>query len=259
MLLPTSYFLRATSYLLLPTGGLFGGYLGIRVGHILQFFDRSEGRLVSSRCVVALALPTAAQPHTLVTLDGDAGAITTGIIGGGPLNASVTQVFNFNATSNQFVFRRNAVRNGRRVGVLYKGHRAAVLDNDFVGLGGGALELWNAPYEGLLASSVLFRNNSVRDVCQLATARDAAPIWTSTFADTDQSARHSDILIEGNIFDSGPGSTFLLSDVDGVRVRNNTVFHCEADAVFTTNRADGVSTQGNTLVPRNSSRLCAVE
>ena len=37
------------------------------------------------------------------------------------------------------------MRNGRRVGVLYKGYRSWVDSNVFVGLGGGALELWNAP------------------------------------------------------------------------------------------------------------------
>ena len=90
--------------------------------------------------------------------------VTPGLIGGGALNHSVTQVFNFNRTSGQFVFRKNTVRNGRRVGVLYKGYRSWVDSNLFVGLGGGAMELWNAPYEGLFAQTVLFRNNTVRDV-----------------------------------------------------------------------------------------------
>ena len=63
--------------------------------------------------------------------------------------------------------------------------------------------MWNAPYEGLLARSVLFRNNSVRDVCQMTSSRQAAPVWSATFASTATSSRHADLLIEGNSFDSG--------------------------------------------------------
>ena len=97
------------------------------------------------------------------------------------------------------------MRNGRRVGVLYKGYRSWVDSNLFVGLGGGAMELWNAPYEGLFAQTVLFRNNTVRDVCQLS--RGAAPIWTSV-PRPEKSSRpalvHRDVRIEKNTFDSGP-------------------------------------------------------
>jgi hypothetical protein len=58
-------------------------------------------------------------PTVGVTLDQPVpSSVTPGQIGGGALNSSVTQVYNFNRTSNQFVFRKNVVRNGRRVGVL---------------------------------------------------------------------------------------------------------------------------------------------
>ena len=238
-------------------GGIFANYLGVAVGHLLCFFDRAAGRIISRRRVVALVPPSAAEPRTLVTLDGDAGAITPGVIGGGPLNQSVTQVFNFNRTSNQFVFRRNVVRNGRRVGVLYKGHRAVVSDNTFEGLGGGALELWNAPYEGLLASTVLFRNNTVRDVCQLTSARVAAPVWSATFAETATSSRHSDLLVENNTFDSGPGSIFRLVAMAGALVRNNTVHHCASDAVIVLSNVERVAIRDNTLLPSQSARLCS--
>ena len=207
--------------------------------------------------MVELVPPSAADQRTLVTLDGDVGPITPGVIGGGPLNLSVTQVFNYNRTSGQFVFRRNVVRNGRRVGVLYKGHRAVISDNSFEGLGGGALELWNAPCEGLLASTVVFRNNTVRDVCQLTSARVAAPIWSSTFAHTPTSSRHSDLLLENNTFDSGPGSIFRLSDMEDVLIRNNTVRHCASDSVLVLTNAEHVASHNNTLLPSQSLRLCS--
>jgi len=237
---------------------MFNHYLGVRVGDVLQFFDRQKGMIISQRTVVSLTAPSAQGGGTTeVTLDAPPDAITTGRIGGGPLNASVTQVFNFNRTSNQFVFRKNRVVNGRRVGVLYKGHRAWVDSNEFVGLGGGALECWNAPYEGLLASTLLFRNNSVRDVCQMTSARVAAPIWTATFAPKANASRHGDLMIQRNTFDSGPGPTFLLSDVQGATIRDNDISYCEGDQVLTTSNVQGVTMHNNTKNGSSAPRLCS--
>ena len=152
------------------------------------------------------------------------------------MNASTTSVFDLDQISNQFVFRKNVVRNGRRVGVLYKGYRAWVDSNEFIGLGGGALELWNDPPpgcdEGLFARTVLFRNNSVKDVCQLE--RFAAPIWTQAFGSSDSSpSSHSDLVIANNTFDSGPNATFRLGDISDVSITGNDINHC-ATLIYTT-------------------------
>jgi hypothetical protein len=200
-----------------------------------------------------------------VTLDQPLPAtVTTGQIGGGALNDSVTQVFNFNRTSNQFVFRRNIVSGGRRVGVLYKGFRSWIDSNLFVGLGGGAMELWNAPYEGLFAQTVLFRNNTVRDVCQLS--RGAAPIWTSVPRPDRSSAPalvHRDVMIENNSFDTGPGPTFWLSDVSDVVITGNAITYCAQTVVYpgggvlNTSNAHNVQLRAdNELQAVDSPRLC---
>ena len=125
------------------------------MGDVLQFYNHLTGAIVSKRAVEAIV--SVSRKHgTRVRLSGPVGPVVTGstMADGGGLNATVTQVFNFNRTSNQFVFRSNTVRNGRRVGVLYKGYRAWIDNNTFTGLGGGALESWNAPFEGLCSSSV---------------------------------------------------------------------------------------------------------
>ena len=123
--------------------------------------------------------------------------------------------------------------------MLYKGWRSWIDSNVFTGLGGGALEMWNAPYEGLFAQSVLFRNNTVRDVCQLA--RVAAPIWSFAAADSAARARsHSDLVIEQNVFDSGPGPVFLLGDVADVIIRSNKITHCMSSQVMKTSNVAGV-------------------
>jgi len=178
----------------------------------------------------------------------------------GQLNASVTQVFNFNRTSNQFVFRSNAVRNGRRVGVLYKGYRAWVGNNSFTGMGGGALELWNAPFEGLCARTVLFRGNTVTDVCQLD--RTAAPIWTIGFdVPPGGSPCHHDLLVADNSFDTGPGPALLLSDVDATAVVGNAFTLC-VDSPWPANvsansEAGYLFGSTNQVHPDNATRLCS--
>lgn len=243
---------------------LFHHSLGVRQGDILQFYDFVTGVLLAARVVLAMREASAENPTVGVTLNRPLPAtVTPGQIGGGALNQSVTQVFNFNRTSNQFVFRRNTVRNGRRVGVLYKGYRSWVDSNLFVGLGGGAMELWNAPYEGLFAQSVLFRNNTVRDVCQLS--RAAAPIWTSV-PRPDQSSSpalvHSDVRIENNSFDTGPGPIFWLGDISDVVVTANSITYCSKAVVYpsggvlNTSNAHGVVLRDNTLFPCDSPRLC---
>ena len=92
---------------------------------------------------------------------------------------AITQVFNASRTCNQFVFRHNAVRNGRRIGVLAKGRGGLIENNTFEGLVGGAVEFWNAPFEGLGAVDYVVRNNRIRDCGQLA--REHAAIWTTIF------------------------------------------------------------------------------
>ena len=127
----------------------------VRPGDLLQFWDSRSGAILARRTVTAAEPPTQHRPYTLVTLDAPVGPGLA--FGHATANTSATQVYSFNCTSNQFVFRKNRVRNGRRVGVLYKGYRSWIDSNSFEGLGGGALEMWNAPVEGLWAHSVLFR------------------------------------------------------------------------------------------------------
>eukprot|EP00937_MAST-01D_sp_MAST-1D-sp2_P007726 g7726.t1 len=244
---------------------MFHHSLGVRSGDVLQFFDPTRGAMLGTRTVLALRDASDANPTVGVTLDGPVPPnVTPGRIGGGVFNHTVTNVFNFNRTSNQFVFRGNAVRNGRRAGVLYKGFRSWVGSNTFEGLGGGALELWNAPYEGLFAQTVLFRGNTVTDVCQLS--RAAAPVWTSVIRPRGASQprlAHSDLRIENNTFDTGPGPILWLTDIRDAVITANAITYCPKAAVYpsggvlNTSNARGVDLRGdNTLHAVDSPRLC---
>jgi hypothetical protein len=228
---------------------IFHHSLGVRTGDVLQFFQSGTGVLLAARRVLSMREATAADPTVGVVLDQPVGQ---------GFNLSTTQIYSYNRTCGQFVFRKNTVRNGRRVGVLYKGFRAWVADNDFSGLGGGALELWNDPGgpEGLYAQTVLFRNNSVRDVCQLN--RFAAPIWTKLFPDSLAPAQsHSDLVIEDSTFDTGPGAIWRLGDIASVLIRGNDVTHCSSSSPLnTTNTANVTFSPDNRLHASDAARVC---
>jgi len=198
--------------------------LDIRSGDTLQFFNRSEGKLISERRVDST---TKLEKSLDVTLDGDVGDITPGRPGVKRVGVkkvlsdeAITQVFNASRTCNQFVFRNNTVRNGRRIGVLAKGGGGLIENNTFEGLGGGAVEFWNAPFEGLGATDYVARGNRIRD-CGLIAREDAA-IWAIIFKPGGDKL-HRNLLITDNDITGFPGPAILLCDTTNAVVSNNRI------------------------------------
>jgi hypothetical protein len=198
--------------------------LDIQPGDDLQFFNRAEGRLISERKVLSVSK---LEKSLDVTLDGAVGDIVTGRPGvkrAGlkkiPADDTVTQVFDASRTCNQFVFRNNTVRNGRRIGVLAKGRGGLIENNTFEGLGGGAVEFWNAPFEGLGATDFVVRGNRIRDCGQLA--REHAAIWATIFKSGSNKLHHN-LLITGNEITGFPNPAILLHDVQNAVVRDNHI------------------------------------
>lgn len=104
----------------------------------------------------------------------------------------------------------------------------------------------------------------MKDVCQLS--RGAAPIWTSVPRPDRASlptTAHSDVRIEKNRFDTGPGPTFWLSDVNDVVITSNAIAYCSKAVVYpsggvlNTSNAHGVDLRDdNELQASDSPRLC---
>ena len=118
------------------------------------------------------------------------------------------------------MFRNNTVRNGRRIGVLAKGRGGLIENNTFEGLGGGAVEFWNAPFEGLGAVDYVVRGNRIRDCGQLA--REHAAIWATIFK-SGADRLHRNLLITDNEITGFPTPAILLRDMQNAVVRRNRI------------------------------------
>jgi hypothetical protein len=169
----------------------------------------------------------------------------------------VTQVFDESRTADRLVVRQNTFRNGRRVGVLAKGTRALVEGNLAQGLGGGGLELWNAPFEGLCAHDYLVRGNVFNDTNQLD--RESAPVWIVAFNNgPSASLCHGNLTFVNNTIAVGPGPLFLLSQVANVTIANNRFLRCASDpsAPIVTVDTAAVISLNNTLTTLAAPWLC---
>lgn len=223
--------------------------LDIQSGDLLQFFNRAEGRLISERRVVNA---TKLEESLDVKLDGDVGDIVTGRpgvkrIGGKKVfsDADITQVFNASRTCNQFVFRNNTVRNGRRIGVLAKGRGGLIENNTFEGLGGGAVEFWNAPFEGLGAVDYVVRANRILECGQLA--REHAAIW-ATILKSGADKLHRNLLITDNEIAGFHGLAMLLRDLQNAVVRDNRIVVApRVTEPIALGNTEGVKLENNTI------------
>ena len=160
-------------------------------------------------------------------------------------NTEVTEVYNASRMCNQFVFRRNIARNSRRIGVLAKGDGGLIEGNTFEGLGGGGVEFWNSPFEGLAAENYVVRGNRILNCGRLD--REHAAIWATIFK-TGGDRLHRNLLIEQNEIRNFPVPAMLLRDVENAVVRGNRI--APAPPTRTSKGAAGPIVQRNTSAVR---------
>lgn len=198
--------------------------LDLRPGDRLEFFQQSSGRVQAEARVVS----TRAEANTVeVRIDRPVTGLVIGALVSAPgvghaasRDPHVTQVFNASRGCNQFVFRHSVARNSRRVGVLAKGDGGLIEHNRFENLGGGGVEFWNAPFEGLGAVNYVVRDNRIVDCGRLD--REHAGIWATMFK-SGGDRRHRHLLIERNEIVNFPMPAMLLRDVEDAVVRDNRI------------------------------------
>lgn len=198
--------------------------LDMRAGDRLVFFQRGTGFMLTEAKVVSAA---PGEKSMEVAVDRPIRGLATGrLIPAKGLgyaaqgNTEVTEVYNASRMCNQFVFRRNIARNSRRIGVLAKGDGGLIEGNTFEALGGGGVEFWNSPFEGLAAENYVVRGNRILNCGRLD--REHAAIWTTIFK-TGADRLHRNLLIENNEIQNFPVPAMLLRDVAGALVRCNRI------------------------------------
>ena len=112
--------------------------------------------------------------------------------------------------------------------------RLLVSDNTFTGLGSGAVQFLNSPFEGLCARHAVVTRNSAVDVNQLYTSGDApnGAFWTASLpprASSVGTACHQDLLFESNSVDSGPHSAYSIRGAERVGIAHADVTTCDDD------------------------------
>jgi hypothetical protein len=224
--------------------------LDFRAGDRIQFYDAGQGRLVAERRVVEAVHE---EKTLLVRLDHPVNGLTPGKLMPSKKadyatmdNVSVTQVFNASRMCNQFVFRHNVARNSRRIGVLAKGDGGLIEGNTFDNLGGGGVEFWNAPFEGLAAENYVVRDNRIVNCGRIA--RKHAAIWATMFKSGGDKL-HRNLLFERNQIIGFPGSAILLNDVENAVLRDNRIQAppSKSEAIVLSNTAK-VQQTGNSIL-----------
>jgi hypothetical protein len=199
--------------------------LDLRPGDRLVFYHTSKGSLLAEAKVLSCRV---LEKTIEVRLDRPVSGITTGAVkratgakhGAVSEDSRATQVYNASRMCNQFVFRHNVARNGRRAGVIAKGDGGLVEDNRFENMGGGGVELWPAPFEGLAAENYVIRRNTIVDCGRLT--RVHAGIWATMFKPGGDRL-HRNILIAENRISGFAGTSILLGDMRDAVVRDNHI------------------------------------
>jgi parallel beta-helix repeat protein len=192
--------------------------MDILPGDTLAFFNQPAGTLLAEATVLS-AVITGRQ--TRVVLDRNIPEI---ICGSGRDNPELktTQVYNLSRSCGNFAFRNNEFVRGRRTGILVKSGPGLIENNRFEELGGGGVEIFNAPFEGLYGHDILIQSNLFRRGGLVYKNSGPAPaVWVEIFHGEPSQILHRNIRIVGNRIVDCSGNGIEVSDSTGVRIENN--------------------------------------
>jgi hypothetical protein len=195
--------------------------MDVQKGDKLAFFNRLDGMLIVEATVKRTQLKG---KKTTIQLDRDLPKLKLGTGNEGFPKLEMTQIYNLSRSCNNFAFRNNAFVRGRRIGILTKSGPGLIENNEFRELGGGAIEIWNAPFEGLYAHDVLIQNNRFVENGVAWRNRSSWPaIWSAVFGGKNPQPLHRNIRILNNEFIDCAGPALHMADVDGLVVKGNAI------------------------------------
>jgi len=160
--------------------------------------------------------------RTTIQLDRDLPKLKLGDSKGSFPKLEVTQIYNLSRSCNNFAFRNNAFMRGRRIGILMKSGPGLIENNEFRELGGGAIEIWNAPFEGLYAHDILIQKNRFVENGVAWRNRCSWPaIWSGVFGGKNPQPLHRNIRIMDNEISDYPAHAMDIADVTDILIENN--------------------------------------
>ena len=196
--------------------------MDIQPGDTLAFFKRLEASLLAEATVASATL---SGNMATIVLDQDIPQIMCGSGKGNP-PLTVTQIYNLSRSCGNFVFRNNAFVRGRRTGILAKSGPGLIENNRFEELGGGGVEIFNAPYEGLYGHDILIKNNIFKrgGLVDKGKSMRAPAIWIEMFHwNVVADPLHRNIRIVDNDISDYPAYAMELCDVTGLFVKDNFI------------------------------------
>jgi len=149
------------------------------------------------------------------------------------------QVFDRTAQHQQFMVRRNVIRQVRRYGAIIRAINGVVEENEFTQTSDSAITLQNEPYfwkNGLQSAGILIQNNTIRDCNFTQKSKDRGSIHVylrrlnspnpkeSTGNDAPSAWRgHQDITIRNNMIRQWQQRGISIQSAKDVRVTGNRI------------------------------------
>lgn len=177
-----------------------------RAGDQLTFYNWDTNTLLGSAKVVEVQASEAGKPYT-VTLDRE----IQGINPGDGTGEATTNYWNDNACGNGFIIKNNVFTGGRRYAAVLKAS-GTFEDNRIANLEG--LWIGATRIEGPIPKNIYIKNNSFKD-----TFRSGINISTATKGN----AAVTNIVIDGNTFESCQLPTVQAADVNGLDITGNKI------------------------------------
>jgi hypothetical protein len=200
----------------------------IQRGDRLAFFIRTEGGLLAEATVVSANV---IGQNTTIGLDREIPEMVCGTGQDNP-DLKTTQVYDLSRACGNFVFRNNTFIRGRRAGILAKSGPGLIENNRFEELGGGGVEIWNAPFEGLYAHDILIQNNLFRRGGLVHKNTGPAPaVWVEIFGGNPSQPLHRNLRIMSNRIVDYPGNGIEICDAQDVRIERNYFDFDQLDAL----------------------------
>lgn len=222
--------------------------MDMRVGDRLAFFDRMAAAMIEE--VDVLKVVELKGRRTELTLSKDLPELTLDGKDANFPKLEITQIYNLSRSCGNFVFRDNQFVRGRRIGILAKSGPGLIENNRFEELGGGGVEIWNAPFEGLYGHEILIEGNHFSRGGLVGRRKKPHPaIWTDMFHwGVVAEPLHRNIRILNNVIEDYKAHAMELNDVTGLLVEGNTITQTEPglkrmselEPIFTDNVHDAI-------------------